>query len=67
VRLTSNSRHSTYKLHIRPEDEKNNRFISPINIFNDALENIRQKLETLTKILIEKSLLKDGLTRGQFK
>jgi len=60
VRLTSNSRTSTYKLHIRQESEINDRNISPITIFNETLENIRQKFDALTTILLEKGLLKEG-------
>jgi hypothetical protein len=64
VRLSSNSRTSTYKLHVRPEDEMNSRIISPVTIFKEALENIRQKLEALAKILLEKGLLKEGHYQG---
>lgn len=64
VRLTSNSRTSTYKLHVRPEDELNNRIIHAITTFKEALENIHQKLEALTKILLEKDLLNEGHYQG---
>ena len=67
VRLTSNSRTSTYKLHVRPEDERNNRIIRTITAFKEALENIQQKLEALTRILLEKGLLDEGHYQGKIQ
>ncbi|MBI4267756.1 MAG: site-specific DNA-methyltransferase [Chloroflexi bacterium] len=64
VRLTSNSRTSTYKLHVRPGDEINSRPITSIAIFKQALENICQKLEALTRILLDKGLLNTGHYKG---
>jgi len=41
VRLTSNSRTSTYKLHIRPADELESRNLSAVEIFQEvALQNL---------------------------
>jgi len=67
VRLTSNSRTSTYKLHVRSEDELNNRIIHTIATFKEALENIQQKLEALTRILLEKDLLDEGHYQGKIQ
>ncbi len=44
VRLTSNSRTSTYKLHIRPVQEIQSRRLSPIQVFQDV---VLQNLEDL--------------------
>ncbi len=42
VRMTSNSRTSTYKLHIRPSDELESRHLSAIEIFQTvALQNLK--------------------------
>jgi len=65
--LTSNSRTSTYKLHVRPEDERNNRIIRTITAFKEALANIQQKLEALTRILLEKGLLDEGHYQGKIQ
>jgi hypothetical protein len=37
VRLTSNDRTSTYKLHVRPEDEIATRVVAPIDVFADLV------------------------------
>ena len=67
VRLTSNSRTSTYKLHVRPEDERNNRSIYTIAAFKEALKNIEQKLKALTKILLENDLLNESHYQGKIQ
>jgi hypothetical protein len=54
IRLSSNSRTSTFKLHIRPKDEINGRNISPTGIFNGILQKNYEKL-TIIKSLLNKS------------
>lgn len=53
VRLTSNDRTSTYKLHARPADEITSRALSPITTFfsliNQNLEDFKQFQKTLTQ------------------
>src|SRR5690606_9644856 len=52
VRLTSNSRTSTFKLHIRPKDEISNRLLAPIATFEKIatrnIEQLRLQKEALT-------------------
>ena len=53
VRLTSNSRTSTYKLHTRPQDQIETRDLDAISIFNKALsrnlEHMKDQAECLSK------------------
>lgn len=55
VRLTSNSRTSTYKLHTRPAEEIKARQISPINIFQEVaaknIEDMKRFRNSLYKYL----------------
>jgi DNA modification methylase len=67
IRLTSNSRTSTFKLHIRPVDEIENRNLSPINIFIDILQRNFIKYSSQTKTLEEKGYLNDGFYKGEIK
>jgi hypothetical protein len=64
IRLTSNSRTSTFKLHIRPLNEIQNRNLSPITIFNDILQRNFIKYSSHTKTLKDKGYLNDGLYKG---
>jgi hypothetical protein len=62
IRLTSNDRTSTYKLHIRPADEITNRDKSPIEVFVDL---VSQNLEDLLKF--KRGLEQAGyMRRGRF-
>lgn len=63
VRLTSNDRTTTYKLHARPQVEINERAISPITIFTQLLKSNLQDLVDYKCELLEKGLI----ARGRFK
>jgi hypothetical protein len=63
IRLSSNSRTSTFKLHIRPKEEIENRKIDVINKFKSILQNnfdnlILQKEDLSSKNLLSKSTYK---------
>lgn len=66
VRLTSNSRTSTFKLHIRPqkEIEKREKEISPITVFEDIATRNLNNLVNQKKLLEEHGLLEGGYYRG---
>ena len=57
VRLSSNSRTSTFKLHIRPSDEIQGRNISPGEIFKNIIQNNFEKLSEIKRILEERGFL----------
>lgn len=67
IRLTSNSRTSTFKLHIRPRDEIRNRNISPINIFEKIVRDNFRKLATIKDILEKRGFLKKSRFSGSIK
>lgn len=60
VRLTSNSRTSTFKLHIRPQDEIQARNLSPINIFLQLLDENINRINELKVCLEDKGYLEHG-------
>lgn len=64
VRITSNSRTSTFKLHIRPKDEIEKRAISPINVFEEKVLRNLENLSKQKKILQERKLLVEECYRG---
>ena len=64
VRVTSNSRISTFKLHIRPKEEVERRAISPIETFKVVLEQNRSNLSAQRKLLIEKRYIPSELYQG---
>jgi hypothetical protein len=57
VRPVSNSRTSTFKLHIRPKDEIESREQSPIELFKGVAQRNFERLVTQRKLLAEKGLL----------
>ncbi|MGC1376868.1 MAG: hypothetical protein WA821_11615, partial [Anaerolineales bacterium] len=61
VRVTSNSRTSTYKLHTRPSDEIDARNLSPIEMFTEI---VLQNFEALKdfKLVLQKHLRKNTYT-----
>ncbi|HEX4606579.1 MAG TPA: hypothetical protein VH092_00080, partial [Urbifossiella sp.] len=63
VRLTSNSRTSTFKLHIREDEELRSRRVSPKEVFREtAVRNI-EHLQAMCADLTERGLL----TRGRYE
>jgi len=66
VRLSSNSRTSTFKLHIREEDDLKNRQteIAPFFIFVEIAKRNLENLSKQKKILEENGLLERGHYRG---
>jgi hypothetical protein len=57
IRLSSNSRTSTFKLHIRPADEIKRRNISPIEIFKKIIGDNFEKFSEIKKLLEEKGFI----------
>lgn len=64
VRLTSNSRTSTFKLHIRPKEEIERRGVSPIGIFEEIVSSNFKRLCTIKQVLEELCLVEKGHYRG---
>jgi hypothetical protein len=65
VRLTSNSRISTFKLHIRPKHEIEDRKVSPIQIFEEIVRSNVEGLSAHKKLLEEKALAENGRYTGK--
>ena len=54
VRLTSNDRTTTYKLHVRPKEEINQREVSPISIFSKlANESVADLINFKNSLLLD--------------
>ncbi|MCK4764241.1 MAG: site-specific DNA-methyltransferase [Candidatus Aminicenantes bacterium] len=64
VRLSSNSRTSTFKLHIRPAGEIKTREISPIEIFKKIVYANHGKLSKIRKLLEANSFIKRDYFTG---
>ncbi len=64
IRLTSNDRTSTFKLHARPATEIQSRSISPIDQFQTHLLQSVEDLETHRNLLLESGQLSKGAYRG---
>jgi hypothetical protein len=64
VRVTSNSRTSTFKLHVRSDDELAARRTRPTEIFAHVLEENLTNLEELTKELRTRKLINAGHYKG---
>jgi hypothetical protein len=60
IRVSSNSRTSTFKLHIRPATELATRHVDPVATFTAVLEQNIENLESLTTELQERELLIHG-------
>lgn len=60
VRLTSNSRTSTFKLHIRSTADIATRNISPVEIFKDVAHRNVKSLAHFKKLLQDRRLLRKG-------
>jgi len=67
VRITSNSRTSTFKLHIRSKDDIESRRPLPIEIFLRIGERNIEHLRAQKESLIEKGFIKRGHYIGQVK
>jgi hypothetical protein len=65
VRVTSNARTSTFKLHIRPPEELTARRPQPVTTFAAILEENLKSLEDLTKELKDRDLLNHGHYTGK--
>lgn len=65
VRLTSNDRTSTFKLHIRKAEEIKNRNISPIQLFKDHFESCIEDLNWYSDLLLKANKLSKGAYIGQ--
>lgn len=61
VRLSSNSRTSTFKLHIRTDDDIQSRVISPTLIFNRILQRNQQHYNSQAERLAAAGHLKNGI------
>ena len=68
VRLTSNSRTSTFKLHIRDSEELRERRVRPLQTFATVVSNIGKRLGEEAKALREKGhLSRNGYYRGEIE
>ena len=65
VRLTSNSRTSTFKLHIRPEQDIRTREIRTVDLFESLAKRNLQHLIDAKNLLSERELLERGRYRGR--
>jgi hypothetical protein len=65
VRLTSNSRTSTFKLHIRSAEERAIRRVSPRDVFEQVLERNLCSLQEFRDALAERKLLSRGAYAGE--
>ena len=64
VRTSSNSRTSTFKLHIRPETERQTRDVKPVATFTTVLHDNLESLDALTAELVERKHLNRGRYDG---
>lgn len=67
IRLSSNSRTSTYKLHIRPKEEIEKRNISPINLFKNIVNRNISELNKQKNALDKLKILKKGYYQGNIE
>lgn len=65
VRLTSNDRTSTYKLHARPLDEVAKRCLSPIAIFREVGQVSAESFADFRRELRQRDRIKSGRYRGK--
>jgi hypothetical protein len=65
IRLTSNDRTTTYKLHARPLDEIKKRKLMPIKVFEDLTKHNTDDIISFKSSLEKASYLKDNLYTGQ--
>lgn len=67
VRFTSNSRTSTFKLHIRPTDEIEERNIDPVAIFKKTISRNIDHLKSQEEYLEKQGYLNKGRYKGEVK
>ena len=68
VRLTCNSRTSTFKLHVRTSDELESRDVSPLITFNQVIADINKRVREESTALKEAGhLSSNGHYRGQVR
>jgi DNA modification methylase len=67
IRLTSNDRTSTFKLHARPLEEIEERDQSPIEYFKIHFENCLQDIEQFAELLMESNQLSQGAYVGEVR
>ena len=60
IRLTSNDRTSTFKMHIRSKDELEKRTLSPIKYFFSILKRSITDLNNFCTVLSDNELIKEG-------
>lgn len=60
IRLTSNDRTSTFKMHIRSKDDIENRNLSPIKYFFSILKRSIKDLNDFCSVLIDNELIKEN-------
>lgn len=65
IRLTSNDRTSTYKLHARPKEEIQSRQLSPIEVFKDVARSYVVDLTKYKKTLKSEGLIENGKYIGK--
>ena len=66
VRLTSNSRTSTFKLHVRSADDLEARTLRPLNVFSSVVANMCERLSEEAETLREAGhLTRGGYYRGE--
>lgn len=64
IRLTSNDRTTTYKLHARPADEIENRCISPVEIFEDLIKQSAKDVLRYKHTLSQSGYIRDDKYTG---
>lgn len=64
VRLTSNDRTSTFKLHVRPEKEIKNRKVLPIDYFKKHFSKCLEDVESYSWCLLNSNKLSKGHYKG---
>ena len=67
VRLCSNSRTSTFKLHIRPHEEIRSRHVYPVEIFEKIVRDNFEKLSKIRNLLGMGGFLKQSRFTGSIK
>jgi hypothetical protein len=67
IRLTSNDRTSTFKLHARSQEDIENRHLSPIETFKNHLTQSIEDLELYRQLLLKSNQLSNGAYKKELK